>query len=392
MTQQLWNIAANVIYKIEQAGFEAVFVGGAVRDRIINRKQHDIDVATSALPSEIKRIFTKTVDVGIEHGTVLVLDEGAPVEVTTYRTDGTYTDHRRPEEVFFVRTLKDDLERRDFTMNAIAMTASYEMIDYYGGISDIQQRLIRAVGQPQKRFQEDALRMLRAVRFRAQLGFVIEHETFIAIKERADDIQFVAMERISAELEKIWISENVFDGIVSLVNTNLANYLPGNFIENLEKWKYCKFTSPSMGWAYLCFLNKEQHLSIVKAYKLSNKEKNFVQNVLYAYDSLLQGWSILDYFETELQILETAYDFAKWQGLELTLSRETIAYKKASLPIQSRKELQVNGNDFMQWTNKKRGPWLKEALENALLAVLNGSIDNNQESIKEWFLQEFDEE
>ncbi|WP_332648754.1 CCA tRNA nucleotidyltransferase [Lysinibacillus sp. 54212] len=390
MTQQ-WKIAENVIHKIQQAGFEAVFVGGAVRDRILNREQHDIDVATSALPSEIKTIFTKTVDVGIEHGTVLVLDEGAPIEVTTYRTDGTYDDHRRPDSVVFVRSLKDDLERRDFTMNAIAMTASYEIIDYYGGISDIEQRLIRAVGQPQKRFQEDALRMLRAVRFRAQLGFAIENETFTAIKKQAQDIQHIAMERISAELNKIWISDNVFEGIVSLVQSNLANYLPGNFMENLEKWKYCKFTSPSMGWAYLCFLNREQHASIVKAYRLSNKEKNYVQNVLRAYDALLQGWSIVDYFETELSVLEGAYDFAEWQGIELSVTKDQIALIKASLPIESRKDLQANGNDFMEWTNKKRGPWLKDALDKVLLAVLNGSLDNNPDQIREWFLHEFDE-
>lgn len=391
MTQQ-WKIAENVIHKIEQAGFEAVFVGGAVRDRILNREQHDVDVATSAFPAEVKEIFTKTVDVGIQHGTVLVLDEGGPVEVTTYRTDGTYEDHRRPDSVAFVRSLKDDLERRDFTMNAIAMTASYEIIDYYGGVQDIQQRLIRAVGQPQKRFQEDALRMLRAVRFRAQLDFVIEKQTLNAIIEQAQDIQYIAMERVSAELEKIWMSENVFAGIVSLVQSKLANYLPGNFIENLEKWKYCKFQTPSKGWAYLCFLNRNQHQQLVKAYRLSNKDKNFVQSVLYAYDSLLQGWSTIDYFETELEVLHAAYDFAKWQGIELSLTKEAIAKIKSSLPIGSRKELRVNGNDVIQWLNKKRGPWLKEALDKVLLAVINGSIENDQGQIKEWFLNEFDTE
>lgn len=160
-----WQAAYSVIEQLEQAGFEAVIVGGAVRDALLDRPAHDVDVATNALPEEVKTVFQKTVDIGIQHGTVLVIVPAGPVEVTTYRTDGEYTDHRRPQNVHFVRSLKEDLQRRDFTMNAIAMRRDGSFVDYYGGQQDIEKRVIRAVGEAEKRFAEDALRMLRAIRF-----------------------------------------------------------------------------------------------------------------------------------------------------------------------------------------------------------------------------------
>lgn len=181
-----WQVALRVIEKIEEAGHEAVIVGGAVRDFLLQRDVHDVDVATSALPEEIKKIFSQTIDVGMEHGTVVVLDEGKPIEVTTYRTEGTYSDYRRPDEVIFVRELSQDLERRDFTINAMAFTKSGEIIDLFNGKDDLHVGLIRAVGDANSRFREDALRMLRAIRFSAQLGFDIEEKTLEAIQKDSD--------------------------------------------------------------------------------------------------------------------------------------------------------------------------------------------------------------
>ena len=155
-----WEAAIDVIEKIEKAGYEAVIVGGAVRDFLLNKQVNDVDVATSATPDEIKKIFHSTVDIGIAHGTILVLDEGQPIEVTTYRTEGIYVDFRRPEQVTFVNSLEKDLERRDFTINSMAMTKTGELIDLFGGRQDIKNNTIRSVGDPNSRFREDALRML----------------------------------------------------------------------------------------------------------------------------------------------------------------------------------------------------------------------------------------
>src|SRR5699024_1116338 len=168
--------AVPVLNKIIEAYFESYFVGGSVRDHLLNLEVNDVDIATSALPHEIKQIFKRTVDVGIEHGTVLVLYNDESYEITTFRTESTYKDFRRPDSVTFVRSLREDLKRRDFTMNAIAVDIDGHVFDPYEGIKDLKAEIIRAVGNPHERFREDALRMMRAVRFAAQLDFEIEEE------------------------------------------------------------------------------------------------------------------------------------------------------------------------------------------------------------------------
>lgn len=386
--KQQWQAAKQVIWQLEEAGFEAVFVGGAVRDALLGRPVHDVDVATSALPVEVKSVFSKTVDVGIEHGTVLVLDAGEPIEVTTYRTDGEYADHRRPAGVVFVRSLEEDLKRRDFTMNAIAMDAEERIIDLYGGRDDIAKNIIRAVGNPSDRFAEDALRMLRAVRFSAQLGFSIEPATLSAVKEHAHEIAFVAHERIAAELEKMWVSAAPKIGIDSLVESKLAHHLPGNIASHQNRWTFFQADKAAVGWAYLAFLNKDEQ-SIVKSYRLSNKIKHFIQNVLTAHNKLQDGWLPFDYFTFEQDVLEAAFDFAVWEGKALSFKKEEISRRKTALPIQTRQELAVNGHDFIAWYGGKGGPWLKEAMEQAVLAVLSGEIKNNKEQIRDWFIHDF---
>ncbi len=386
--KQQWQAAKQVIRQLEEAGFEAVFVGGAVRDALLDRPVNDVDVATSALPEEVKAVFSKTIDIGIEHGTVLVLDAGEPIEVTTYRTDGEYADHRRPEGVVFVRSLEEDLKRRDFTMNAIAMDADERIIDLYGGREDIHHKIIRAVGNPSERFAEDALRMLRAVRFSAQLGFAIEQATLAAVKEHAAEISFVARERIAAELEKIWVSSAPKAGIDALVESGVGHYLPGNVPAHQGKWAPFHAEQAVVGWAYLSFLNDDWQ-EIVQSYRLSNKDKAFIKQVLAANGKLQEGWRPFDYFTYDMDVLNAAYDFALWAGDTPSITKEEIYRNKAALPIQTKQELAVNGHDFLQWYGGRGGPWLKEAMAQALLAVLEGKMQNDNQQIKDWFINDF---
>ena len=384
-----WQVALRVIDRIEKSGFEAVIVGGAVRDYLLHRKVNDVDVATSALPLEVKAIFSSTVDVGIEHGTVLVLDEGEPIEVTTYRTEGTYSDFRRPEEVAFVRNLEEDLKRRDFTINAMAYTKDGQLIDLYDGKEDLENKLIRAVGDPNVRFREDALRMLRAIRFGAQLGFTIEEKTLKAIQIDSDLIDFIANERITMEMAKIWKSKYVYYGLQVVVESNLSKYLAGHFADHLEHWRTFKSEKPEVGWAYLSLLNRQDMQKIVDFYRLSNKEKTFIRKVLNAFDALKQRWTAMEYFSNELEVLETAYDFARWQNMKLPFEKEEIQRVKNNLPIQSIDQLAINGNHLISWTTRNRGPWLKVALDAAIIAVLNGYVKNDEDKLKEWFLNDF---
>ncbi|MCM3389046.1 CCA tRNA nucleotidyltransferase [Ureibacillus chungkukjangi] len=384
-----WHAALQVIDRIEKSGFEAVIVGGAVRDHLLQRKVNDVDVATSALPLEIKEIFSSTVDVGIEHGTVLVLDEGEPIEVTTYRTEGTYSDYRRPEEVKFVRNLEEDLQRRDFTINAMAFTKDGDIIDLYGGKEDIENKVIRAVGDPNVRFREDALRMLRAIRFGSQLGFTIEEKTLKAIQVDSDLIDFIANERIAMEMAKVWKSKFVYYGLQLLIESNLSKFLVGHFSDQLEHWRTFKAEKSEIGWAYLCLLNRQEMQDIVDFYRLSKKEKTFVRKTLNAFDELRQKWTAMDYFSNELEILETAYDFARWQNIALPFEKEEIHAVKNSLPIQAIDQLAISGNHLMSWTTRKSGPWIKVALDAAIIAVLNGYVENEEDKLKEWFLNDF---
>lgn len=203
MKIQLPDKVQKIIDTLEKAGYEAYAVGGCVRDSILGRTPDDWDITTSAKPEECKSLFPRTVDTGIKHGTVTVLLGGEGFEVTTYRIDGVYEDGRHPSEVTFTASLKEDLRRRDFTINAMAYNERSGLVDIYGGMQDIEDQVIRCVGNAEERFEEDALRMLRAVRFSAQLGYRIDEDTGAAIKAMAVNLQKISAERIQVELVKL---------------------------------------------------------------------------------------------------------------------------------------------------------------------------------------------
>lgn len=198
--------AARILRVLEDHGYEAFVVGGCVRDSLLGRNPNDWDITTSALPLQVKALFRRTIDTGLKHGTVTILMDGEPFEVTTYRVDGEYLDGRHPSEVTFTASLQEDLQRRDFTINAMAYSEKKGLQDLFGGLPDLEKGLIRAVGDPAKRFGEDALRIMRAVRFAAQLGYEVEEDTVQAMKELAPTLSKISAERIAAELEKLLVS------------------------------------------------------------------------------------------------------------------------------------------------------------------------------------------
>lgn len=207
MVIQLPEKVKNIIDTLMEAGYEAYAVGGCIRDSALGLQPGDWDITTSAKPSQVKELFRKTVDTGIQHGTVTVLIGGEGFEVTTYRIDGEYEDGRHPREVLFTANLIEDLKRRDFTINAMAYNEKDGLVDAFSGMEDLERRIIRCVGDPRERFQEDALRMMRAVRFSAQLGFEIDEDTKRAISELAENLSKVSAERIQIELVKMLLSK-----------------------------------------------------------------------------------------------------------------------------------------------------------------------------------------
>ncbi len=208
MKIQIPEKAKYIIDTIEAAGFEAYVVGGCVRDSILGRVPGDWDITTSAKPEQVKRLFRRTIDTGIQHGTVTVMMDKEGFEVTTYRIDGKYEDSRHPKEVTFTPNLEEDLKRRDFTINAMAYNESRGLIDIFGGMEDIEAGVIRCVGDAIQRFREDALRIMRAIRFSAQLGYTIEEHTAGAIRQLAPTLRNISAERIQVELVKLMTSKH----------------------------------------------------------------------------------------------------------------------------------------------------------------------------------------
>lgn len=208
MEIQLPQAVKWILDELRKNGQEAYAVGGCVRDTILGRNPQDWDITTSARPEQIKEIFRKTIDTGIQHGTVTVMIDHVGYEVTTYRIDGEYEDARHPKEVTFTASLLEDLKRRDFTINAMAYNEQDGLVDAFDGIGDLERGVIRCVGEAKERFTEDALRMLRAVRFAAQLGFTVEEKTKSAIMELAPNLKKVSAERIQVELTKLLISNH----------------------------------------------------------------------------------------------------------------------------------------------------------------------------------------
>lgn len=389
----LFKKAIPLLEKIEKSGFEAYFVGGCVRDYIIGKKIADVDIATSATPQEIKHIFSKTIDVGIEHGTVVVIWDKETYELTTFRSDGEYTDFRRPSEVTFIRSLQEDLKRRDFTMNSMAMDKAGKIIDPFSGQEAIKNKLIETVGSATDRFHEDALRMMRAVRFVSQLSFAIEPKTQQALKTNASLLEKIATERKTVEFEKLLQGENRKHAFQLLLDTELFLFLPGlrkheKALHQLIQLKIESLSTVEV-WSLLLYLMDMKQVEI----------EFFLRQWTLPIKKIKQIKSILSWLQVRLHSewqTETLYKAGLENVLHTEILLNTISHQPVhqSIPeleeqyhclvIKDRHELAVSGRDLMVWSNQKGGPWLKEQLATIEKAVLTGQVRNEREKIREW--------
>ena len=372
------NRAIGVIRVLERAGYAAFMVGGAVRDFLLGKTPHDIDVATSAAPDQVKALFKRTVDTGIEHGTVLVLLDGEGIEVTTFRTEGGYSDNRRPDSVEFVQSIEEDLKRRDFTINAMAMDENLNIIDPYGGRDDLANGLIRAVGEPAERFGEDALRMLRAVRFAGQLNFGIGATTLTAIRTQAPSISQIAVERLKNEVDKIMSSAHIERSMAYLQESGLSEFLPSGELFIADWSAFRKSAEPVNGWVYMLY-KQQRDFEDIRIYRFSNDDKYFIKGTLEAARTpQWDSWTLYKF--TEQQLLLAA------ELKELDLDP---AAAKNRLPIASKADMAVNGLDLISWSGAKRGPWLKKWLDKIERELVFGRLENDKNIIKEWFMDEY---
>ncbi|MBN8190723.1 CCA tRNA nucleotidyltransferase [Bacillus sp. NTK074B] len=391
MLPTIFQQAVPVLTKLEEAGFRAYFVGGSVRDYYLDRTINDVDIATSAYPEEVKGIFQKTFDIGIDHGTVLVIEDGREYEVTTFRTESSYTDYRRPDKVEFIRSLEGDLKRRDFTMNSMAMDGSGQVIDPFYGKEDIHNGLIRTVGSPAARFSEDALRMMRAVRFVSQLGFAVEDSTLSALCEHSPLLEHIAVERKVSEFEKILGGKWKQEGLKLLVHTNLYRELPGlseihaGLLEILEIPRLDRLDQHQAWLLLLTYVGDDNSQGFLKSWRLPTKIiKTRSKELGILKERKATGWTKHLLYRAGLDAalnVETVYGCLDPSG---DVSLEELKKQFHQLVITSKQKLEVTGNDLMKWTVKQGGPWIKELLSEIEAAIVNETVPNDKEEIRRW--------
>ncbi|AXY25842.1 CCA tRNA nucleotidyltransferase [Suicoccus acidiformans] len=393
LEHRLFQEALPVMERIEAAGYEAYFVGGCVRDTLLKRPIHDVDIASSARPDEIEALFHATIDLGKEHGTMIVVYHGETFEVTTFRTEGTYSDFRRPDEVTFVRNLEEDTLRRDFTINALAADSEGVIYDYHGGLSDLEQGYIRAVGNPAERFAEDSLRTMRALRFASQLGFEIEGATYEGVQAYAHQLKQIAIERIRVEMSKYLQGEAFPQAAHLLVVSGVNQYLPGfdrpdigQALAKLSTWLSPLIEAgierdEALVWAFLLYELRigSQARQLLRTWTFSKQFMSAVTEMLTIIEKFDQQEFDLEstYHHTDAYV-DLIYQTFACRNLPLP----DVATMRQQLPIQKRQDIVVNGKDLMDILGltkgtKDIGVWL-ERIERA---IIQGDLPNDLEAI-----------
>ena len=394
--EPLFLEALPVMQQLVDAGYEAYFVGDSVRDMLLHKPISDVDIATSATPQEVKEIFPHTVDVGIEHGTVMVIHHKEGYEVTTFRTEEGYEDFRHPDKVTFVRSLEEDLKRRDFTINALAIGIDDQLMDFFDGIGDLERQCIRCVGDAKERFNEDALRMFRAVRFVGQLGFQIEEETKNAISLLKMNLSKVAVERMKVEFEKMIQSGHRKEALQLFVETGLYQACPlfdgkGEILLKLAEFPIKEM---SVLQAWILFVDRlnlsdKEVTHLLKSWKSSNEQ---IRDVLVGYRTYRarkeEEWNFFLAYDCSYEVACEAEQLLIVQ--DKSSSMEALEATYHSLPIRSMNDIHLNGHDIIRILKlDKKGPIIGQVLKTVEKMILEQSISNDAEVLETYVLAHF---
>jgi tRNA nucleotidyltransferase (CCA-adding enzyme) len=410
-----------ILERLEHAGYEAFFVGGYVRDKCWGKPVKDIDIATSALPAQVVSLFERTIPTGLKHGTVTVLAGGTPYEVTTYRKESDYVDYRRPSEVEFISDLEEDLKRRDFTMNAMAMDRRGDIRDPFGGQADMEKMLLRCVGEPEERFQEDALRMLRCIRFASTYGLEVEKGTWNALLTRRELLSHVAMERVRVELERMVAGPAPLRGWSMLLDSGLLTCLK----EPLA-WRYRSMPvngmpgrlqalktlhQPLHRWSLILLeagLSPDELRSLLRSLTFSLKDTERIAKTAEVQE-WLEGLAGLDETDRPSDGIPSCSLADRWKLLSLRLGAEAlmdwISVHEAAVPFgtdlpesgstllhsgvvwleempaSDLKELAVSGKDLIVNSGQSAGPWVGLTMQRLLKLVALGRISNTKDAL-----------
>lgn len=375
--------AKHVLKTLNDAGYEAYFVGGFVRDTLLNLPTKDIDITTNATPQEVIDLFDRVKETGMKYGTVTVLFNNLAYEVTTFRSDGTYTDNRRPDTIQFSKTLEEDVKRRDFTVNALCMDYDGDIIDLVDGQADLAKGELRMIGDPHKRLKEDALRMLRAIRFVSSHGFHLQQETHGAITSHNALIPTIAIERIMQELDKTFRGQYLNEAINVLLETDVADVLygikPG--LEYLNrKGKQLNNLSPIEIFT-ICFILGEDN----DIWRFSNRQRRLIDQLI-----LLHEVTKEDQFNTFLVFSYSieVCDIVNRINVTLGYRDQSQRLKEIdqSMPIKDVCDLKFKGEDIIKLTTLKKHSLIGLIIDDLLEGVLEGRLNNNYQELKDYTL------
>lgn len=400
--------ALPVLGLLESAGHDAAIVGGAVRDALLGRPIHDVDIATSALPEQVQHLFERTIPTGIKHGTVTVLYGGQSYEITTYRTESAYVDHRRPESVTYVTRLADDLLRRDFTINAMAVFIDGRLYDPYDGVEDIKRQLIRCVGDPEQRFTEDALRMMRCIRFAADLGYAVEPHTWQALGDCKPLLRHVAMERIGAEFCRMLAGSGPDAAVDMLSRSGLLSATKQRLDGMADRFAEpnvdppllhpiagfeCRFAALWLGLGSAAGMQLDETLRRLHIPRVQAKR---IEAIIRLDDALFRiGLSAANGCggeERKLWVQQALQHgmqaVADWLSIQPALSKlpaqmiEQLQGWTNGMAIWKVSELAISGSDVEGLGNREPGPWIKDILDKLLLNCALGAVPNIQQSLQ----------
>lgn len=415
-----WQAGMSLAAVLEAAGHEAYLVGGCVRDRLLGREIRDIDIATSALPEQVMELFPKVVPTGLKHGTVTVVRDGEHFEVTTFRHESAYSDARHPDEVVFVRDLREDLARRDFTINAMAVGTNGKTVDPFGGLDDLRRGLVRCVGEAEERFGEDALRMLRGIRFAAEFGFALEEATWSGLLARREKLRHVAMERVGSELDKMMAGRDPGEAVRLLRTSNLLAFakeplpteLPdlaglasdGSERDEESRTVWSRLPNPDARWAALWLLSGADRalaLEWARRLKFSVRRGEAIAAVVGVHGRLA-GSAVepgTDDSEKRRIWAEAVIRFgaeAARMYLDVAKAFPSVAgsirwgegwVRKAEdwldrMPASAIRELAVRGDELVALRGLKAGPWVAEELNRLLTLVALEAVPNEAHALK----------
>ncbi|WIM38760.1 CCA tRNA nucleotidyltransferase [Paenibacillus sp. PK4536] len=411
----------SLLRRLTDQGYEGYFVGGCVRDELMGRPVNDMDIATNATPEQVIALFERTIPTGLEHGTITVLIENEPFEVTTYRTETEYVDHRRPEQVQFVRELSEDLRRRDFTMNAIARGIDGEYVDPFHGIEDLRNGIIRCVGIADERFEEDALRMVRGIRFASVFDFEIEQQTWQALLNHQALIKHIATERIRVEMEKMIAGPYPYHGIELLLSSGLVPYMKVGVpceklnLDLLRSLESLPSSPLVLRWTLIALalgMDEQQIKQYFKSWTFPNTITDQASKIIRMnqrlYDGIVEQESVsltenevviestssidqsyvrfvscvLDYGKEIAQHWHTLYPVlpSTYQQRLSTIGQQADSWLE-QLTIYSLADLPIKGQEVLEYVKIPAGKWLGELFNEILLVVATGQLENNKEAI-----------